>query len=257
MKTAFYFDNTLDSEIRGKIHDFRAMLELYGGGKPMASGRGTSRIVEIGGKRFILKKEARGGMAARFLPDSFFSLEKFDGEWLIQELACSMGLSVPLLARWEVPGSIFLTDIYTMTAFIEECVSLKELIISDNPGAERLEEAGGAVAKLHRKGVYHGDLNCGNILFTNDGARLIDFKGSYLFSAPLPEKLARRNILRLMRSLSKERVKAGREPKSADTRRLLDGYLAERNESWVETLASAKPASRLRLWSYGTGSRKK
>lgn len=233
-----------------ELQDPARIRGLYDSGEPLPSGRGTARIIELSGSRYLLKKEARGGMTAKFLPDSFFFLDVFDNEWLIQELADSSGLSLPLLARWEFPGPLLLTEVFTLTAFIEGSLSLKDMIAAGTLDGDRLAEAGKVIAGLHKKGIYHGDLNCGNILFTPDGARIIDFKGSYIFSAPLPEALSKKNLLRLLRSFHKESIKARRNISLPVPKILCEGYMTERNEQWIGEFSRTAKISKLRLMSY-------
>jgi 3-deoxy-D-manno-octulosonic acid kinase len=249
MKNGFYFDKSI-SHLQDKLEDFSSMMLLYEKGEVIPSGRGTARIIKFEGKKYILKKEARGGILARFLPDQFFSLGDFDSEWLINGLAGQLELSPPLLARWEITRKLLLTEIYTLTAHIENCRSLKDLIAEGELAADKIIEAGRLVAAMHKSGLYHGDLNCGNILFTPDKSQIIDLKGSFIFSAPLPEKLSRKNLLRLLRSFHKESIRAKREIELPLAVLLCDGYLSVRNEEWVKEFSKTAKISKLRLWSY-------
>jgi tRNA A-37 threonylcarbamoyl transferase component Bud32 len=249
MKRDFYFDKSI-SALQEELKSFDDLAELYSKGEVIPSGRGTARIIEFKEKKYILKKEARGGILAKFLPDRFFFLHNFDKEWLIQGLANSFDLSPPLLARWEIPKKLLLSEIYTLSAFIENCVSLKDLTAKGTLDNSKVIEAGKIIARMHAKGLYHGDLNCGNILFTPEKPRIIDFKGSYIFSAPLPEELSKKNLLRLLRSFYKESIKAKKEIELPFAGLLCEGYLLERNEEWVKQFAKAAKISKLRLWPY-------
>jgi tRNA A-37 threonylcarbamoyl transferase component Bud32 len=249
MKRDFYFDNSI-SALQEGFKDFDNLLELYKNGQVIPSGRGTARIIEFKGNRFILKKEARGGLFSKFLPDQFFFLHNFDNEWLIQGLANSFGISPPLLARWEIPKKLLLSEIYTLTAFIEDCFSLKDIITKGTLDNGNIIEAGKIVARMHSKGLYHGDLNCGNILFTPEKTQIIDLKGSYIFSAPLPEALSKKNLLRLLRSFCKESIKAKRDFELPFAELLCEGYFSERNKEWVKDFSKTATVSKARLISY-------
>lgn len=250
MRRSVFFDSSTPPEFLERLSSSDEMLLIYEKGKPLGSGRGTARLAEIDGKQYILKKEARGGVTARFLPDSFFSLERFDGEWLIQEFACSQGLSFPLVGRWFIRKHLVLYDIYTLAPFVEGCFSLTELIRSEKLTGNELRLAGKAVAAMHKKGIFHGDLNCGNILIREGEAKVIDFKGSYIFSAPLPEALSKKNILRLLRSCVKESVRAGRSADYPFAGQILDGYSEERCEPWIAGFSKRAGVSFLRRMAY-------
>ena len=64
-----------------------------------------------------------------------------------------------------------------------------------------------AVRTLHRRGVYHGDLNLKNILVRREGegfkSYVIDFDKSRLYSGDIPVAQAERNLARLSRSILK------------------------------------------------------
>jgi 3-deoxy-D-manno-octulosonic acid kinase len=64
-----------------------------------------------------------------------------------------------------------------------------------------------SLRRMHRRGVYHRDLNLKNILVRRerDGIRsyIIDFDKARLFSQEVPPKKAERNLNRLLRSVCK------------------------------------------------------
>lgn len=69
-----------------------------------------------------------------------------------------------------------------------------------------LARIGRSIARLHRAGGWHRDLNAHNLLVPRDPGRepvLLDFDRGRILPAPLPALLARRNLRRLRRSLRK------------------------------------------------------
>jgi hypothetical protein len=70
-----------------------------------------------------------------------------------------------------------------------------------------LEAVARSVRHMHRRGIYHGDLNLKNILVAREGARLqsyiIDFDKARLFAGEVPAAKAERNLARLLRSICK------------------------------------------------------
>lgn len=249
MKTTYHLDNASDS-LPEQLKDFPFLLELYEKGETIPSGRGTGRIFTFDGRKFILKKEARGGMLAKFLPDQFFCLSGFDNELIINNLANSLGISPPVLARWRVDKHLLFSEIYTLTAFIEDCRSLRDLIAEGSLEEKAILQAGQIVAKMHEKGIYHGDLNCGNILFSPESVQIIDLKGSYFYSAPLPERLSKKNLLRLMRSFIKETLRAKKRIGIPFSSLLIEGYKKERDEEWIGELPPKTVVSSLRKMTY-------
>ena len=73
--------------------------------------------------------------------------------------------------------------------------------------SEMIEAAARAVREMHRKGVYHGDLNLRNILIRPEGGELksyiLDFDKASFFPGGVPAAKARRNLARLRRSACK------------------------------------------------------
>jgi hypothetical protein len=64
-----------------------------------------------------------------------------------------------------------------------------------------------ALRRMHRQGIYHGDLNLKNILIRREGdelkAYIIDFDKAGFFPGGVPAAKARRNLARLRRSIAK------------------------------------------------------
>jgi tRNA A-37 threonylcarbamoyl transferase component Bud32 len=71
--------------------------------------------------------------------------------------------------------------------------------------AEQWQALGKLIARFHRAGVYHSDLNCHNILLDDKQFWLIDFDKCGWSVAP---KLQQEMLDRLLRSFHKEQQKA-------------------------------------------------
>jgi 3-deoxy-D-manno-octulosonic acid kinase len=96
-----------------------------------------------------------------------------------------------------------------VTAEIPGAVTLLEAL-RDTPAGERRRalaaEAGRAVGRMHRAGVWHADLNLTNLLVAKAGAPVVtvlDFDRARLATKPLRPRARRGNLDRLARSLRK------------------------------------------------------
>jgi len=188
-----------------------------------AGGRGAISRVEIGGRPFLLKRERRGGMAGRFLPDLYRDLRPFAREWEVARRLAALDLTPPLAARWFVPRAGGFR-VWTLLVPAEGARSLLDLLREEGLTREPLEEAGGLVGRLHGFGLLHGDLNAGNLIRIPEGVwRILDLRHSGLYPA-LPGEARRANLLRLARSLHKSSLRFGLplDPKAPGW--LLRGY---------------------------------
>ncbi len=215
----------------------KELLELYEKGKTLSEGRGTSKVIDYKEKKYILKKEVRGGFSSLILPDNFFSISPFYKEIEINNVMKKNGLTIPISLRFGKKYNI-LCEIYTLTQFFEDCLSLKQLALNDPLDKKRVASAGNYIAKMHKLGLYHSDLNLGNIIFSKEATFIIDFKNSYFYKAPLDKKLSKRNLFRIFQSYLKETIKAGKKLNEEFFEFLIEGYFNERGDEWVKRLSS-------------------
>ena len=79
--------------------------------------------------------------------------------------------------------------------------TLAECLAAGRLDGELAEEVGALVARFHRVGIWHADLNAHNVLVAPDGLYLIDFDRGRLRVPAVAWQQA--NLLRLRRSLLK------------------------------------------------------
>jgi 3-deoxy-D-manno-octulosonic acid kinase len=183
---------------------------LYAEAEPVPGGRGTTRRIRRAGRTFLLKRESRGGLTGRFLPDLYLRRSPFRSEWAAARRAAEAGLAPPLAARAFVRRGPLLA-VFTLSEEIPHVRSLAEVLSQDGAAPELLRRCGKAVAALHRAGLVHGDLNAGNLLLLPDGPILfVDFRHSRVLRGLPPPFLRGRNLRRLERSLRKVSLRAGR-----------------------------------------------
>ncbi len=229
----------------------KGLARLWDEASPLPGGRGTARLARILDSTFVLKREARGGLSRRFLPDRYARRTPFQREWADANLAAGAGLCPRPAARSYVHSGPFFA-VYTLTEEVTGGRSLTDLLDGEAPPPWKA--AGEALARLHRLGLVHGDLNAGNLLLPAGGkVRFLDLRHSEAFDGPPPLAGRRRNLTRLARSLHKLHHTRGLAWPSAPWERLASGYAegwGEREEWLGEWMEEAAQGFRLRalLW---------
>lgn len=209
--------------------ELKLIPDLYEKGKTVEGGRGSSRLVDFKERTLFIKKERRGGFFSFFLKEYFFRVSPFfkivNILYSLDELNITPRL-MAIIAR----KRYFLWEIFTVYEHIENAISLKDYLHKNGELGEYGYEVGFLVGKIHNKGIYHADLNLGNIIFKKDNFYIIDFKKSYYYSSPLPIRLRKKNILRFLRSIAKESFKKGVHFDSEFFEDFLKGYNAHFEE---------------------------
>ena len=168
-------------------------------------GRGAAWFVSGAGGESVLRQYRRGGLMANFSRDAYLWL----GEARVRSVAefrllgamQAEGLPVPtpLLAGYRREGLF-----YRAAILIERIPQVRALADWLGPLAMQApwEDVGATIARFHRAGIEHADLNAHNILLDATGkAWLIDFDRG---RRRMPQAAWRRaNLARLSRSLAK------------------------------------------------------
>ena len=185
------------------------LAALWKRSEPLPGGRGTARSCSFEGRKAVVKKESRGGLSRRFLPDRFLFEGPFGREWALAERLHSLGLVPRHICRAFVRSGGFF-EVYVLVEHAEGARSLADLWQDSRLDAAALRSAGSGVGRLHSAGVLHGDLNGGNVLIAPEGEPLfLDLRHSILGAPPPSPARRRRNLLRLARSLHKIRATRG------------------------------------------------
>jgi 3-deoxy-D-manno-octulosonic acid kinase len=192
----------------------------------VSGGRGSAWFV--GG--WVLRHYRRGGWAARISLDRYVwqgeDRVRAFVEWRLLQYLSERGLSVPkpVAARYQRTGVTYRCDL--ITERIVDAQSLSAALASAPVPENTWRAVGAAIARFHRHGVDHADLNAHNILLDgNHGVTLIDFDRGRLRA---PGAWAARNLQRLRRSLEKisRSLPAGRFT-PAEWRQVSAGYQAQ------------------------------
>lgn len=221
---AILFDSTQLRQVDPRWfdpHQWGARATQVGG-----SGRGGAWFIDASLGPCVLRQYLRGGMAARISRERYLwrganRVRSFEEFRLLRELL-RRGLPVP-----QPVAACYLRSRVSYRAWIilERIVnvrSLLELAIADGPDAP-WEAAGELIARFHREGLDHADLNATNILFDDSGKGwLIDFDRGCM---RIPETAWRAgNLQRLQRSLHKRRGERSAEDVDRDFSRLRAAY---------------------------------
>ncbi len=181
---------------------------------PRFCGRDRLRTCRLGdGVTALVRSYRHGGFFRGFTRDLFFTWPPRPfRELAVTEEVRRRGIAtIDVLGAWiESARGPF----YRGWFVTRELAEARDLwaVFQNGPGAgSALHELIRSVARtlrcMHRQGVYHRDLNLRNILVRSekDGPRayVIDFDKAKLFSGEVPKAKARRNLSRLLRSISK------------------------------------------------------
>lgn len=169
------------------------------------SGRGGAWFIDTSHGPLVLRQYLRGGLAANLSRDRYLwrdanSTRSFAEFRLLREL---------LRRKCPVPQPVaacYLRNRFSYRAWIilerlQDVRSLADLVL-ESPADAPWETAGRLIARFHREGLDHADLNAHNLLFDAAGKGwMIDFDRSRMH---IPATGWReRNLQRLLRSLRK------------------------------------------------------
>ena len=187
------------------------VVRLPADAEPLAGGRGAAwRITLPGDVRAVLRENRRGGLVRHVVAQHYL------GVWPrpFTELAVTAevrrrGVPAAEVLAARVDGRV----VYRGALLTREVAGARPLLaaLARADGTIAREalaaSAGRTVARLHDAGVFHADLNLGNILVTDDPTHvestLVDFDRARLATGPLDPTARRRNLRRLGRSLRK------------------------------------------------------
>jgi 3-deoxy-D-manno-octulosonic acid kinase len=190
------------------------------------SGRGGAWFIDASHGPCVLRQYLRGGWAAKFSRDAYLwrgadRVRSFAEFRLLRELLKRhLPVPRPIAASYVREGmryraSILLERLLDVRSFAE--------LAASSPDIAPWEDTGRLIARFHREGLDHVDLNARNILFDAAGKGwLIDFDRCTM---RIPATGWRsRNLSRLERSLLKWRGERSADDVRADFARLRAAY---------------------------------
>lgn len=187
-------------------------------------GRGGAWFVEFNEGDAFLRHYLRGGLMARFTYDRHLwqgidRVRSFAEFRLLRQLRAKK-LPVPLpFAAWYRREGVH----YRAAILMQRLQGVRALADLATEGNAPWELAGQLVAKFHRAGLDHADLNAHNLLFDEENRGwVIDFDRSRLRIPATGWREA--NLQRLLRSLQKLRGPRSQEQVNAEFAQLRAGY---------------------------------
>ena len=173
--------------------------------RTQSGGRGGVAIIATPAGECVLRHYRRGGLVATLMGDRYLwtgtdRTRPFMEFRLLAEIA-RLGLPGPAVvaARYCRHGPFYGADLITRR--IADAQTLAECLAAGRLDGELAEEVGALVARFHRGGVWHADLNAHNVLVAPNGLYLIDFDRGRQRTPAVAWQRA--NLLRLRRSLLK------------------------------------------------------
>jgi 3-deoxy-D-manno-octulosonic acid kinase len=169
------------------------------------AGRGSAWFIGAAAKPWVLRHYRRGGFIAKVSKDQYAwageGRVRAFAEWRLLLHLSRLGLPVPkpVAAGYRRRGFWYRCDLITRR--IPDTQTLGAMLAVSALPEDSWQAVGAVIARLHRAGVDHADLNAHNILLDADGAvSVIDFDRGRLRAAGA---WAAQNLRRLHRSLLK------------------------------------------------------
>jgi len=177
-----------------------------------AGNRGSAFRLDLGGGiELFARRGRRGGMIASILSDVYVGMTPRPlAELAVTIEAMRRGIPVaePMGAMVEWIGPALHRGFF-LTRAVRGMTLWEFLTTDDDPTVRNhvLAQARATIDTMHKKGLFHADLNLHNLLVTRARdsftVMIIDLDKSRLFDAPVSAAMRRANAARLMRSARK------------------------------------------------------
>ncbi len=195
------------------------------------SGRGSAWVIKSEWGKWVLRHYFRGGLYAKVSQDSYLwtglnQCRAFAEFHLLNKLASlSLPAPRPVAARVIKKGLYYRNDLI-MTHVPHEQTWAQSLA-DGTTESSTWADIGSTIARFHRNGVYHSDLNAHNILLNGEEVTLIDFDKCSIKSPNI--NWQKQNIERLRRSVEKITGQSCQDQLSQPWQQLLDAWSSERS----------------------------
>jgi len=194
-----------------------------------AGGRGGSCVIEVAGRRMLLRRYRRGGAVRKLTSDHYFwlgqTLSRPWREWDILLRARDAGLPVPepIAACTCRTGLLYRAAL--ITGFLDDTEMLTQRLRQQQLSRDCWYRLGLLVKKMHAAGIRHADLNSDNVLLdSEDRFYLVDFDKARFMKRL--DDWQWQPLLRFQRSLEKRNRKQPLLYNGDDWQAFMDGYQA-------------------------------
>lgn len=173
--------------------------------RAQGGGRGGVAVIDTPAGDCVLRHYHRGGLIARFNRDRYLwagaARTRSFAEFRLLARIAALGLPAPqpVAARYRRRGVFYTADLITRR--IDDARTLAHCLADGRLDAELARETGALVARFHREGIWHADLNAHNVLVADAALYLLDFDRGAVRAPAEGWRLA--NLARLRRSLLK------------------------------------------------------
>lgn len=201
---AILFDAEASSQVDARWFD-ADWWRGQGALREQSGGRGGVQVVTTPVGACVLRHYRRGGLVARVLGDRYLwcgaDATRCFAELRLLGVIAQLELPgpVPVAARYVRSGLYYRADL--LTRQIPDAQTLAQCLAAGRLDAARARAVGAVVARFHRAGIWHADLNAHNVLVTPQGVHLIDFDRSR--QRAQGDGWRQANLQRLRRSLVK------------------------------------------------------
>jgi len=205
--------------------------QTNGLGSVVSGGRGQILFIrdDINKRRWVLRHYRRGGLIAKFNKDLYWwngaEATRSFREWrlLARMVELELPVPTPIAARYvrDMAGFFYKADLITQE--IAGARSLSSILEQTSLSTERWQQLGTTLARFHRLGVCHADLNAHNIVFdVNQKIFVLDFDRGEI-KTPRREWVER-VLSRLLRSLNKLKGQRDIHFSESDWSALIDAH---------------------------------
>jgi 3-deoxy-D-manno-octulosonic acid kinase len=190
-------------------------------------GRGGSCLIEIDGRKAVLRRYHRGGAAGEMFHDQYLwlgvGLTRPWREWDILVRARKAGLPVPEPIAACASRSFLSYRAALITGFLEDTEMLTQRLQREKLPEDGWYKLGLLIKRMHAAGIRHADLTSDNILMdTQDHFYLVDFDKARIMNQI--DDWQWQPLYRFQRSMKKRHLQQALNFDEDDWQHLMDGY---------------------------------
>ena len=190
-------------------------------------GRGGSCLIELDGRKAVLRRYQRGGIMGSVFFDQYLwlgqSLSRPWREWDILLQARAADLPVPEPVAAFTCRSGFWYRAALITAFLDDTEMMTQRLRRESLSRECWNKLGLLVKQMHTAGIRHADLTSDNILMdSSDRFYLVDFDKARIMNKL--DDWQWQPLYRFQRSIEKRDALQHLHYDADDWQALMDGY---------------------------------